>query len=186
LAADAEVVNANWIEALLNQAQRPEVGVVGAKLVDREGSVTGAGLILGLNGGIVSPFIGEKKDASGYMRRLLVEQNYAAVSGACLMIRKEVFDALGGLDREHFDDVYADVDLCLKVADAGLLTVWTPQVQVTHPGTLPDAPQAVAALRDKWQARFAHDEAYNNNLALTGKGFALGEPAPVNWAQLLA
>ena len=186
LAADAEVVNANWIEALLNQAQRPEVGVVGAKLVDREGSVTSAGLILGLNGGIASPFIGEKKDASGYMRRLLVEQNYAAVCGACLMIRKEVFDALGGLDREHFDEVYADVDLCLKVADAGLLTVWTPQVQIAHPGTLPDDPQAVAALRDKWQARFAHDEAYNNNLALTGKGFALGEAAPVNWAQLLA
>ncbi|WP_415765191.1 glycosyltransferase family 2 protein [Pseudomonas sp. ZB1P45] len=186
LAADAEVVNANWIEALLNQAQRPEVGVVGAKLLDREGSVTGAGLILGLNGEIASPFIGEKKEAPGYMRRLLVEQNYSAVSGACLMIRKEVFVALGGLDREHFDEVYADVDLCLKVADAGLLTVWTPQVQIAHPGVLPNEPQALAALRDKWQARFAHDEAYNNNLALTGKGFALGEPAPVNWAQLLA
>ena len=186
LAADAEVVNANWIEALLNQAQRPEVGVVGAKLLDREGNVTGAGLILGLNGEIASPFIGEKKEAPGYMRRLLVEQNYSAVCGACLMIRKEVFVALGGLDREHFDEVYADVDLCLKVADAGLLTVWTPQVQIAHPGVLPNEPQVVAALRDKWQARFAHDEAYNNNLALTGKGFVLGEPAPVNWAQLLA
>ena len=65
LAAEAEVVNANWIEALLNQAQRPEVGVVGAKLVDREGSVTGAGLILGLNGEIGSAFIGEKKEAPG-------------------------------------------------------------------------------------------------------------------------
>ena len=186
LAADAEVVNANWIEALLNQAQRPEVGVVGAKLLDREGSVTGAGLILGLNGEIASPFIGEKKDASGYMRRLLVEQNYAALCGACLMIRKEVFDALGGLDREHFDEVYADIDFCLKVADAGLLTVWTPQVQIAHPGTLPNDPNAVAALRDKWQARFAHDEAYNQNLALTGKGFTLGDACGVNWAQLLA
>ena len=120
------------------------------------------------------------------MRRLLVEQNYSAVSGACLMIRKEVFVALGGLDREHFDEVYADVDLCLKVADAGLLTVWTPQVQIAHPGTLPNDPNAVAALRDKWQARFAHDEAYNQNLALTGKGFTLGDASSVNWAQLLA
>jgi len=186
LAADAEVINANWIEALLNQAQRPEVGVVGAKLVDHEGNVSGAGLILGLNGGISSPFIGEKKDAPGYMRRLAVEQNYTAVSGVCLMIRKEVFVALGGLDREHFDEAYADVDLCLKVADAGLLTVWTPQVQIAHPGTLPDVPQAVAALRDKWQARFAHDGAYNQNLALTGKGFTLGDASGVNWAQLLA
>ena len=57
----------------------------------------------------------------------------------------------------------------------GYLTVWTPQVQIVHPGALPDAPQASAALRDKWQARFAQDAAYNNNLALTGKGFTLGE-----------
>lgn len=186
LAEDAEVVNANWIEALLNQAQRPEVGVVGAKLVDREGSVTGAGLILGLNDGVASAFIGEKKDAPGYMHRLLVEQNYSAVSDACLMVRKEVFDALGGLDEDHFEQAYADVDFCLKVADAGLLTVWTPQVQIAHPGTLPDHPQAAAALRDKWQSRFEQDSAYNQNLALTGKGFTLSKPTSVNWAQLLA
>lgn len=186
LASDAEVVNANWLEGLLNQAQRPEVGVVGAKLLARDGSVTGAGLILGLNGEVGSPFVGEKKDAAGYMQRLKVEQNYSAVSGACLMIRKEVFDALEGLDEEHFDEAFADVDLCLKVAEAGLLTVWTPQVQIAHPGTLPGNPQAAAALRDKWHARLEHDGAYNQNLALTGKGFNLSDTSGVNWAQLLA
>lgn len=108
------------------------------------------------------------------------------IGGKPILWHRLLIPALGGLDLEQFDEVFADVDLCLKVGDAGLLTVWTPQVQIAPPGTLPDDPQAVAALRDKWQARFAHDEAYNNNLALTGKGFALGEPAPVNWAQLLA
>ncbi|WP_347904736.1 TIGR00180 family glycosyltransferase [Pseudomonas purpurea] len=186
LAADAEVVNANWVEALLNQAQRPEVGVVGAKLLAHDGSVNGAGLILGLNGEVGSPFVGEKKDAAGYMQRLKVEQNYSAVSGACLMIRKEVFYALEGLDEEHFDESFADVDLCLKVAEAGLLTVWTPQAQIAHPGTLPDNPQAAAALRDKWRARLEQDVAYNQNLALTGKGFTLSDASSVNWAQLLA
>ncbi|MHB2241249.1 TIGR00180 family glycosyltransferase [Pseudomonas monsensis] len=186
LAADAEVVNANWLEVLLNQAQRPEVGVVGAKLVDREGSVTGAGFILGLGEGLASPFLGEKKDAPGYMHRLLVEQNCSAVSGACLMVRKEVFEALGGLDQEHFDEAFADVDLCLKAADAGLLTVWTPQVQIVHTGTLANHSQAAAALQDKWQARFAHDTAYNPNLSLTGKGFTLGQASSIDWAQLLA
>jgi GT2 family glycosyltransferase len=186
LAADAEVINASWIEALLNQAQRPEVGVVGAKLVDREGSVTCAGFILGLGDGLASPFLGEKKDATGYMHRLLVEQNCSAVSGACLMVRKEIFEALGGLDQEHFDEAFADVDLCLKAADAGLLTVWTPQVQIVHTGTLPDQAQAAAALQDKWQARFAHDVAYNQNLSLTGKGFTLGQASSIDWAQLLA
>ncbi|VVQ20200.1 hypothetical protein PS938_04864 [Pseudomonas fluorescens] len=186
LAADAEVLNANWIEALLNQAQRPEVGVVGAKLVDREGSVTGAGFILGLGDGLASPFLGEKKDATGYMHRLLVEQNCSAVSRVCLMLRKEIFEALGGLDQEHFDEAFADVDLCLKAADAGLLTVWTPQVQIVHTGTLANDAQAIAALQDKWQAHFAQDVAYNQNLSLTGKGFTLGQASSIDWAQLLA
>lgn len=186
LSAESEVVNANWLDSLVNQAQRPEVGIVGAKLMDMRGVTTQAGLVLGLNGELGSVFIGERKDATGYLNGHQVEQNYSAVSGACLMIRKDVYEAVGGLDEEHFDEAFADVDLCLKVADAGYLTVWTPQAQLLHPGLLPEASQARAALRDKWQARFEQDWAYNQNLALTGKGFTLGDVSSVNWAQLLA
>ncbi|MBK5510989.1 TIGR00180 family glycosyltransferase [Pseudomonas sp. TH15] len=186
LAADAEVVNPNWIESLLNHAQRPEVGIVGAKLVDRDGKISQAGLILGLNGGVGSAFVGEKHGARAYMQRLAVEQNYSAVSKVCLMVRKELFDALGGLDEETFADGFSDVDLCLKAGQAGYLVVWTPLVQVLHNGELPQAPQSLAALREKWSAAFAQDSAYNANLALTGKGFTLGESTPINWAQLLA
>ncbi|WP_460098068.1 TIGR00180 family glycosyltransferase [Pseudomonas sp. H3_C08] len=186
LAADSEVVNPNWIDSLLNHAQRPEVGIVGAKLVDRDGKVAQAGLILGLNDGVGSAFIGESHAADGYMHRLAVEQNYSAVSKVCLMVRKELFNALGGLDEVTFVEGYADVDLCLKASQAGYLTVWTPLVQVLHTGELPQAPEALAALREKWSAVFAQDPAYNANLALSGKGFTLGENASVNWAQLLA
>jgi glycosyltransferase domain-containing protein len=186
LAADSEVVNPNWIDSLLNHAQRPEVGIVGAKLVDRDGKIAQAGLILGLNDGVGSPFIGEKHAADGYMHRLTVEQNYSAVSKVCLMARKELFNALGGLDEVTFAEGYADVDLCLKAGQAGYLTVWTPLVQVLHTGELPQAPQALATLREKWSGVFAQDPAYNANLALTGKGFTLGENASINWAQLLA
>jgi glycosyltransferase domain-containing protein len=186
LSAESEVINANWLDALLNQAQRPEVGIVGAKLMDIRGITTQAGLVLGLNGDIDSAFIGERKDAKGYLNGHQVEQNYSAVSGACLMIRKDLYEAVGGLDEEHFDEAFADVDLCLKVAEAGYLTVWTPQAQLLHPGVLPESTQARTALRDKWQSRFEQDSAYNQNLALTGKGFTLSEPSSVNWAQLLA
>ncbi|WP_282410239.1 TIGR00180 family glycosyltransferase [Pseudomonas sp. PS02303] len=186
LSAEAEVFNANWLDAMLNQAQRPEVGIVGAKLMDIRGVTTQAGLVLGLNGDIGSVFVGERKDAKGYLNGHQVEQNYSAVSGACLMIRKEVFEAVGGLDEEHFEEVFGDIDLCLKVADAGYLIVWTPQAQLLHPGVLPEATQARVALRDKWQARFEQDSAYYQNLALTGKGLTLSEPTSVNWAQLLA
>jgi len=186
MAPDSEVVNANWLDSLVNQAQRPEVGIVGAKLMDFRGVTTQAGLVLGLNGVVGSVFVDERKDAKGYLLGHQVEQNYSAVSGACLMIGKALFEAVGGLDVEHFCDAYTDVDLCLKVADAGYLIVWTPQAQLLHPGTLPDAPQIAAALRDKWQARVAQDVSYNQNLALTGKGFTLSEATGVNWAQLLA
>jgi glycosyltransferase domain-containing protein len=185
LAADSEVVNPNWLESLLNHAQRPEVGVVGPKLIDRDGKVTQAGLILGMNGGVGSAFVGEKHDAKGYLHRLALEQNYSAVSKVCLMVRKALFDELEGLDGVTFADGLSDVDLCLRAGQAGYLTVWTPLVQVIHCGEVPQVPQALDALRDKWAAAFAQDQAYNANLALSGKGFALGEAAPVNWVQLL-
>ncbi|WP_223544356.1 TIGR00180 family glycosyltransferase [Pseudomonas sp. A-B-19] len=185
LAADSEVVNPNWLESLLNHAQRPEVGVVGPKLIDRDGKVTQAGLILGMNGGVGSAFVGEKHDAEGYLHRLALEQNYSAVSKVCLMVRKALFDDLDGLDCVTFGDGLSDVDLCLRAGQAGYLTVWTPLVQVIHSGEVPQVPQALDALREKWAAAFAQDQAYNANLALSGKGFALGESASVNWAQLL-
>lgn len=175
LEADSQIVNVGWIESLLNQAQRPEVGVVGVKLIEREGTVTQAGLILGFNGGVGSAFVGESKRSRGYMQRLVVEQNYSAVSAACLMIRKEVFDGVDGLDEGAFAESLADVDLCLKVAQAGYLTVWTPHVQVVHRGAVEASDTALGALIDKWSAQFAQDEAYSKNFALQGAGFTLIE-----------
>ncbi|WP_268800278.1 TIGR00180 family glycosyltransferase [Pseudomonas huanghezhanensis] len=185
-AANGEVINPNWLGSLLNHALRPEVGVVGAKLIDRAGKVTQAGLILGMNGGVGSAFVGQAKDAPGYLQRLVVEQNYSAVSDVCMMVRKALFEDAGGLDTEQFGEAFSDIDLCLKLGQAGYLTVWTPLVHVVHPGTLPDAPAALAALKHKWASVFEHDLAYNKNLALSGQGFTLSNDASVNWAQLLA
>ncbi|WP_425299417.1 glycosyltransferase family 2 protein, partial [Pseudomonas viridiflava] len=97
-----------------------------------------------------SGFVGESKTSKGYMRRLVVEQNYPAVSSACLMIAKELYDALGGLDAEAFAEALSDIDLCLKSAQAGYLTVWTPHVQVVHDGVVHAPQQALTALMDKW------------------------------------
>lgn len=185
LSGDAEVVNPNWIGSLLNQALRPEVGVVGVKLTDAQGLVTQAGLVLGGQEGIRAAFRGQAMSAPGYLNRLALEQSYSAVSGACLMVRKELFEQVQGLD-EHFDGAFADVDLCLKVGQSGHMTVWTPQVQVIHSGIVPDAPAALAALRDKWADSFAHDQAYNQNLAQQGATFVLGGAGQLAWAQLPA
>ncbi|WP_053146457.1 TIGR00180 family glycosyltransferase [Pseudomonas sp. P97.38] len=185
LAADSEVLNVNWIESLLNQALRPEVGVVGARLIERDGRISQAGLILGLNDEVGSPFIGESKTAKGYMNRLVVEQNCSAVSFACLMISRQLFNAADGIDSGLFDEALGDVDLCLRVGQAGYLTVWTPHVQVIQSGVLASTPEALAALRGKWSGAFAQDRFYNANLSLQGAGFALGPVRNVPWTDLL-
>jgi glycosyltransferase domain-containing protein len=185
LDSDAQVVNPNWIESLLNHAQRPEVGVVAAKLTDAEGKVTQAGLLLGHEGGVGAAFSGEGRDSAGYMQRLAVDQNYSAVSAACLMIGSALFQGVGGLDDDLFGASLSDVDLCLKVGQAGYLIVWTPYVQVIHPGEVVQTVDALAALRGKWPTVFAHDLAYNRNLSQSGASFALGTEAPINWAPLL-
>lgn len=186
LAADSEVVNPNWIDAMLNHAMRPEVAVVGPKLIDRDGTVTGAGLILGMNGGVGSAFIGESREASGYMQRLALEQNYSAVSGACVMVRKSLFQSTGGLDEAHYGDAYAVVDFCLKIGQSGFLTVWTPQVHVVHPGETHHAPAALARLHAEWTAAFAHDLAYNQSMSFSGQGFALDTTSRADWMALIA
>ena len=119
------------------------------------------------------------------MQRLKLVQNYSAVSATCLMVRKELFDAVGGFDEGDFAQAFADVDLCLNIGQSGYLTVWAPQAHIQHPGALPDAAAAFEALRSKWSGQFEQDLAYNKNLALTGKGFTLGEVSAVNWAGLL-
>jgi glycosyltransferase domain-containing protein len=186
MAADAQLISPNWLGSLLNQGLRAEVGAVGAKLLDEDGKVTQGGLLLGFDGGIGSPFVGQGKDEDGYMYRAVVEQNHSALSGTCMMVRKEVFDAVGGLDEGPLAEAFADVDLSLKVAQAGYLLVWTPQVQLTHPGVLPDAPEALAALREKWADAFARDPAYNPNLAQTGKAYSLGQASGAHWQEFLA
>jgi glycosyltransferase domain-containing protein len=185
LAADSEVVNVNWIESLLNQVLRPEVGVAGAKLIDPLGRVTQAGLILGFNDGVGSPFVGEPKTATGYMNRLMVEQNCSAVSFVCLMISKQLFEAADGIDVEHFAEAFGDVDLCLRVGQAGYLTVWTPHVQVIQSGVLAQSPTARQAFGEKWSEALGHDRFYNKNLAATGSGFTLGPVSSIPWATLI-
>ncbi|MCD5992984.1 TIGR00180 family glycosyltransferase [Pseudomonas sp. CDFA 602] len=185
LATDSKVVTPNWISSLLNQALRPEVGVVGARLTDSENVITQAGLILGLNGRVGSAFVGVPSELPGYMYRLQIAQNYSAVSASCLMVRKELFESVDGFDEGRLAHAFSDIDLCLKIGQSGFMTVWTPQAQIQHCGVLSDDADALAALQEKWAGQFEHDQAYNRNLSLTGDGFKLGETSSVNWAQLL-
>lgn len=180
----AQVLNANWLEGLLNQAQRPEVGVVGAKLLDAQGKISQAGLILGGDGGVVPAFAGEAKDAPGYMQRLRVAHNVSAVS-TCLMLRTSLFLALDGLQEQGLNGPYAEVDLCLRVAEAGYLTVWTPQAQVVRGGEWAQDTDALATLRRRWPDQLQHDPLYNRNHSQGEQLFELCDQSSVDWEVLV-
>ncbi|HTV86124.1 MAG TPA: glycosyltransferase family 92 protein [Dyella sp.] len=192
---DTAVLHGDWIEALLNHAQRPEVGIVGAKLHYPDGRIQHGGVVLGLRGPADHPFIGQPMEADGYMHRLRVDQNYTAVTAACLMIRKSVYEQVGGLDEQDFKVSYNDVDLCLKVDKAGYLTVWTPYARLMHLGsvsqtkvdkTAQDAKQKrfqgeQNAMYRKWLPRIARDPAYSINLSIDGMGFELDAQRVKGW-----
>ncbi|MGV6393832.1 glycosyltransferase [Pseudomonas caspiana] len=189
---DTAILQADWLDNLLNHALRPEVGVVGAKLFYPDGTVQHAGMVLGLNDAASHVFSGEPATANGYMQRLIVDQNYSAVTAACLMVRKSLYDSVGGLD-ESLALTLNDVDFCLKVSATGHLIVWTPHVVVlheTHTDILLDSAREQRhaserqSLYGKWLARLARDPAYNPDFALTGAAFELAADNPMAWHPL--
>ena len=191
---DTATLRGDWLDAMLNHAQRPEVGIVGAKLLHADGTIQHAGVVLGLRGPADHPFIGLPAGAPGYMHRLEVDQNYSAVTAACLMIRRSVYEEVGGLDEEAFKVSYNDVDLCLKVRQAGYLIVWTPHAVLLHEGSVSQKAVDIAtqeakrerflaeqdAMYQKWLPVIARDGAYNVNLSLFGTGFEVETDATAN------
>ncbi|MCD4530989.1 glycosyltransferase family 2 protein [Pseudomonas sp. C3-2018] len=193
---DTAVIREDWLDELLNHALRPEVGIVGAKLVTATGTLQQAGLITGLRGPASSPFIGQAASGGGYLQRLQVDQNTSAVSAACLMIRTSIYLEAGGMDDVLFQVTCNDLDLCLKVTNLGYLNVWTPHAVLLHeggatwssvgenePGKQRFAMEQEQAL-SKWLGVLANDPAYNSNLSLRGGGFELEAINELTWRPL--
>jgi GT2 family glycosyltransferase/glycosyltransferase involved in cell wall biosynthesis len=186
LSPQAVICNSDWLDELLNHAQRPEVGVVGARILSPQGSIVSAGLILGLGGAVGSPFAGEAADSRGYMQRLHMTQNWSAVSDQCLMVRKEVFDSQGQLDEVTFTQGLGDVDLCLRVNNNGYLVVWTPYSSVVlAPEGEESTPEVCVREQDafyrKWLPKIARDPAYSPALSLGVSSFSLEPSLRNNW-----
>jgi glycosyltransferase involved in cell wall biosynthesis len=190
----AMITHGDWLDELVSQAQRPEVGVVGAKLFGPQGQVLHAGLILGLHGPAGVPFHGESLNASGYLQRLQVVSDLSAVGGDCLMIRKGLFDELGGLDEGQYGKGLSPVDLCLRVRESGHLVVWTPHALLAlgaqPPVTATPELRELQALEQerfylRWLPVIARDPAYNPNLALNslgGTSFNLDPGLTTGWS----
>jgi len=183
-----------WLSTLMSQAQRPEVGVTGPLLCAGDGKVVGAGLVLGLNNGTTgTPFVGSKLGAEGYMGRLRLVQNWSALSIDCLVVRRELFDGLGGLGGDGLQASLLDADLCLRAREKGYLVVWTPFARVAKLSS-----EVSTALTDKvahadrdifydrWLGRLARDPAYNDNLSLKLANFNLEPGLRTGWDPFIA
>lgn len=163
---DIEVITPDWVEAMLEQSQREAVGAVGCKLLFPNGLLQHAGVAI-LNGAPGHPFYLANGDGMGYYCNTQVIRNVLAVTGACLMTRKEVFHAVGGFD-EAFPLNYNDVDLCLKIVSSGKRIVFTPYAKLYHHESVSKAgtfQEELERFQLKWGNKIARDPYYNPNLS---------------------
>jgi len=176
---DTEVIEPSWIESLLEHSQHGEVGAVGAKLFYPDGSIQHAGIIVGFNRAATNYSL--QKDDPGYFGFANVIRNCSAVTAACIMVRRDVFESVNGFD-EELAQSWQDVDLCLRILSLGKRIVYTPYCRLYHitgatRGRLDQSPEeeaAVTSFRDRHKRIIEYgDPYYNPNLSLMGQGFSL-------------
>ena len=168
-----EPIGPDWLTIMAEHVQRPETGAVGPRLINPGGTIEHAGLVLGVNGIAQSAFRGFPADHPGVNRQLQMTRNYSAVSGACLLVRREVFQQVGGFD-EQLSGPFADVDLCLKMRGAGYLILYTPLAKLCWHAVLDKSDvRSEAVIRERWSHVLEGDPYYNPNLSRECADFSL-------------
>ncbi|HEY1771432.1 MAG TPA: glycosyltransferase family 2 protein [Chthoniobacterales bacterium] len=179
---DAEVIASEWLTAMAEHVQRPEIGAVGARLLFRDDTIQHAGIVLGVRGMAKHSFLGFPAESPGVCRQLQVTRNYSAVTAACMLTRRDVFEEVGGFDEERLPVIFNDVDLCLKMRRAGYLVVYTPFAKLYHDESASRRPSVepveTEVLRTRWPAEVERDPFYHPSLSREQADFSLGEPRP--------
>ncbi|EEZ8475732.1 TPA: glycosyltransferase [Escherichia coli] len=181
---DIEVINPEWLTEMVSHSLRPEIGCVGAKLYYPNDTLQHGGVILGIGGVANHSHKHFSRTHPGYFARLVCTQNYSAVTAACLLIRKEIFDAVEGLDEENLKVAFNDVDFCLKVREAGYRNLWTPYAELYHYESISrgieDSPEKIARftgevdfMKAKWGTHLEIDPFYSQNLTKTKEDFSI-------------
>lgn len=193
---DTVVLQDEWLQGMLSNLQRDNVGVVGARLVSPHKKLEHAGLVLGMgaDGIAKQPHIGLPMGEHGYMGRAMAMQEFSAVSSACLMIEKKLYQAVSGLDEKLSNILFSDVDLSLKLKAQGYKIVWVPYVTLIHHGLryhqkaeLDKKKQEQSEKENdfmlgKWLPQLARDPAYNRNLSLKTTDFQVDRSLNVYWS----
>ena len=184
---DIEPMNSDWLDVMVNEISQKDVGAVGAKLLYPDGNIQHGGVITGLGGVAGHSHKHLSGSFPGYFSRASVTQDLSAVTAACMLIRKEVFVKIGGLDQENLSVAFNDVDLCLKIREQGWRIVWTPFAKLVHHesarrgGDTTPEKQArfaseVAFMKSKWGIKLQQDPHYSPNLTLDNEHFDIACP----------
>jgi GT2 family glycosyltransferase len=181
---DTEIITEDWLEAMIEQAQRPSIGAVGAKLLYADKTVQHAGVIIGLGGVAGHSHKYFPADDPGYFYTLQTVNNFSAVTAACLMVRRDVFEQVGGFD-EGLAIAFNDVDLCLRIRDAGYRNIYLPHVNLYHHESksrgAENTPEKMArflgeqqVMRERWKTDSLPDPYYNINLVRDTENYEIG------------
>lgn len=181
---DVEIISNNWLTEMVSHAIRAEIGAVGAKLYYDNDSIQHAGIILGIGGVANHAFKYNHKTESGYGLRLKSIQNYMAVTGACLVVRKKLYQEVNGLNDKNLKVAFNDVDFCLKVTKKGFRNLWTPYVELYHHESLSRGKDdnskkikrfnlEVEYMKENWSTYIHRDNYYNRNLTLKHVNFSI-------------
>ena len=181
---DVEIINSDWMREMLSHCQRKEVGIVGARLYYPDDTIQHGGIIVGIGGVAGSVFVGLPKGYSGYMHKAALQLDLSAVTAACMMMKRRVFEEVGGFE-EKLKVAFNDVDLCLKTREKGYLVVYNPYVELYHYESktrgAEDTKEKVRRFQTEIEYMRSHwidilkkgDPMYNTNLSLTKWDYSL-------------
>jgi glycosyltransferase involved in cell wall biosynthesis len=183
---DIEVISPDWLTEMVSWAVQDDVGCVGAKLYYADDTIQHAGVILGIGGVAGHAHLGLPRGSPGYFGRAVVLGNFSAVTGACLIVRKSVYEKAGGLDVENLKVAFNDVDFSLKVRRLGLQNVWTPYAELYHLESASRGREDSEAKRERflrevkymitrWGNELGADPYYSPNLTRTRGDFSIGD-----------
>jgi glycosyltransferase involved in cell wall biosynthesis/uncharacterized coiled-coil protein SlyX len=187
---DISVISPEWLEEMIGLAIQPNVGAVGARLWYPNDTLQHGGCITGLGGVAGHSHKHLPRNQFGYLRRAQLIQTLSAVTAACLIIKKSIYQKVGGLDETNLKVAFNDVDFCLRVREAGYRNVWTPYAELYHHESATrgneDTPEKQLRFRDealymkkRWGDLLMNDPAYSPNLTLDHEDFSLAWPPRV-------
>ena len=181
LGSGVEVVSPTWLSEMVSLALQPGVGAVGAQLRTADGALHHGGVVLGLGGVAGRAHGGLRAGNHGYHGRAGLIQGLSAVSGDCLVVRKDRFDAVNGLNETALKTAFGDVDFCLRLREAGFRNVCTPYAQMRWHGdplvsSAAPSPQDASYMEQRWGELLRFDPAYSPNLTLAAEDFGLAWP----------